>query len=216
MPIRRARSQSRSRAQHIPTTGCSSCSVLSPCSRLDTQTGLTLSYIALITAEIRTGPSSVSRRPSAQLLTLGKRKIRRAAPLPSARPDELERRVWGLVLHFVYLIFTEGYAATDHHDLFRCDLVDEAILLARILHRLMPGEPRVTGLLALMLLTDARRQGQVRPGHRRSLETRTAASGYVSMIDESQLTTQSLRHTHQQLFLQLNRRVCHDRSVVCS
>ena len=96
----------------------------------------------------------------------------------------------------VTVIFTEGYAATGHHDLVRCDLVDEAIRLARILRRLMPGEPRVTGLLALMLLTDARRQARV-DGHgiAVSLEDQDRGLWDTSMIDEGAgLTTQALRH----------------------
>jgi RNA polymerase sigma-70 factor (ECF subfamily) len=110
-------------------------------------------------------------------------------------PDELKGRL-GLVLHVVYLIFTEGYAATDHHDLVRCDLVDEAIRLARILDRLMPGEPRVTGLLALMLLTDARRQARVDDhGTAVSLEDQDRSLWDTSMIDEgTRLTTQALHH----------------------
>jgi RNA polymerase sigma-70 factor (ECF subfamily) len=61
------------------------------------------------------------------------------------------------VLRVVYLIFTEGYAASAGEQLLRADLTEEAIRLARILHRLLPAEPEVTGLLALMLLVDARR-----------------------------------------------------------
>jgi predicted RNA polymerase sigma factor len=76
----------------------------------------------------------------AQRLTRGKRTIRQSRiPFRVPGPDELEGRL-GLVLHVVYLVFTEGYATTGHPDLVRCDLVDEAIRLARILHRLMPGE----------------------------------------------------------------------------
>jgi predicted RNA polymerase sigma factor len=57
----------------------------------------------------------------------------------------------------LYLIFNEGYTATSGPQLTRVDLTAEAIRLARLLHRLMPGETEATGLLALMLLTDARR-----------------------------------------------------------
>ena len=65
------------------------------------------------------------------------------------------------VLRVVYLIFTEGYAASAGADLMRPDLADEAIRLARILHRLLPGEREVAGLLALLLLIDARRAARV-------------------------------------------------------
>jgi len=65
------------------------------------------------------------------------------------------------VLHVLYLIFTEGYAATSGTDLVRHDLSSEAIRLARIVHRVLPSDPEVAGLLALMLLTDARRGARV-------------------------------------------------------
>jgi len=58
-------------------------------------------------------------------------------------------------------VFTEGHRASRGRDLVRADLCDEAIRLNRVLHELMPGEPEVTGLLALLLLTDARRPGRV-------------------------------------------------------
>jgi RNA polymerase sigma-70 factor (ECF subfamily) len=57
----------------------------------------------------------------------------------------------------VYLVFNEGYTATSGADLVRVDLCEEAIRLGRVLHELMPDQPEVVGLLALMLLTDARR-----------------------------------------------------------
>ena len=65
------------------------------------------------------------------------------------------------MLRVIYLIFTEGYAATGGAALVRAELVDEAVRLARILHRLLPGEREVAGLLALMLLVDARRAARV-------------------------------------------------------
>ena len=167
-----------------------------PALDLDTQTGLTLRYLAgLSTAEIAQA-FLVPPATMAQRLTRGKRKIQQSRiPFRVPGPDELDSRL-SLVLHVVYLIFTEGYAATGHHDLVRCDLVDEAIRLARILHRLMPGEPRVTGLLALMLLTDARRPARV-DGHgiAVSLEDQDRSLWDTSMIDEgARLTTQALSH----------------------
>ena len=68
-----------------------------------------------------------------------------------------------VVLHVLYLIFTEGYATTSGPGLVRADLSAEAIRLARVVHRLMPGDGEVAGLLALMLLTDARRPARAGP-----------------------------------------------------
>ncbi|WP_433527156.1 RNA polymerase sigma factor [Nocardia pseudovaccinii] len=67
------------------------------------------------------------------------------------------------VLHVLYLIFTEGYASTSGPSLHRVELSAEAIRLTRLLHRLLPADAEVTGLLALMLLTDARRPARTGP-----------------------------------------------------
>lgn len=67
------------------------------------------------------------------------------------------------VLHVLYLIFNEGYASTSGANLYRTDLSSEAIRLCRTVHRLRPNDPVVTGLLALMLLIDARRAARSGP-----------------------------------------------------
>jgi len=68
------------------------------------------------------------------------------------------------VLHVLYLLFNEGYAASDGSDLARTDLSGEAVRLARGVHAALPRDAEVTGLLALMLLTDARRPARTGPG----------------------------------------------------
>lgn len=74
--------------------------------------------------------------------------------LPSAadQPDALR-----LVLHVLYLVFNEGYASSSGRELHRIDLSDEAIRLTSIVHEQLPDDPEIAGLLALMLLIDARR-----------------------------------------------------------
>ncbi len=80
-------------------------------------------------------------------------------PPPAAeRADRLR-----VVLHVLYLIFNEGYTTTSGPSLHRSELTGEAIRLARAVHRLLPGDGEVTGLLALMLLTDARRPARTGP-----------------------------------------------------
>jgi predicted RNA polymerase sigma factor len=108
---------------------------------------------------------------------------------------EAEERAQRLtaVLHVLYLIFNEGYTASSGKALQRADLADEAIRLARQVHQLLPQEPEVTGLLALMRLTDARRAARSGPNGElipldeqdRSLWNREAISEGVALISSA-------------------------------
>jgi RNA polymerase sigma-70 factor (ECF subfamily) len=99
----------------------------------------------------------------AQRIVRAKKKIREARiPFRVPGADELPGRLPG-VLRTLYSLFTEGYAASSGPDLQRPDLAEEAIRLARILRRLLPGEREVAGLLALMLLVHARRGARTGP-----------------------------------------------------
>ena len=93
----------------------------------------------------------------AQRLVRAKRKIRQAGiPLLVPAPAELPARL-DAVLRVIYLVFTEGHLATSGGELVRPDLCEQAVRLSRAVAALLPGQPEARGLLALLLLTDARR-----------------------------------------------------------
>ncbi|MFI7665852.1 RNA polymerase sigma factor [Nocardia sp. NPDC049526] len=93
----------------------------------------------------------------AQRITRAKKKLA-TLDRPFTRPGDAEwHERLGAVLHVLYLIFNEGHTSTAGPDLQRADLSNEAIRLTRSIHRLLPDDTEVTGLLALMLLTDSRR-----------------------------------------------------------
>jgi len=143
-----------------------------PALALEARVALTLRTLAgLTTAEIARA-LLVSETTMAQRLVRAKRKIS-AAGIPYRVPPAhlLPERTAG-VLSVLYLLFNEGYGATSGADLLRPGLCAEGIRLARLVARLMPGEPEVLGLLALMLLQDSRRV------------TRTDAAGDVVTLEE--------------------------------
>ncbi len=99
----------------------------------------------------------------AQRISRAKQTIRDSGiPFAPAEPAERAAR-HATVLRVVYLVFNEGYTATDGPELVRDDLAREGLRLARILHALLPEDGEVAGLLALMLLTDARRAARTGP-----------------------------------------------------
>jgi RNA polymerase sigma-70 factor, ECF subfamily len=137
------------------------------------QVALTLRLLGgLTTAEIARA-FLVPESTMAQRLVRAKGKIRDAKiPYRVPRESDLPARL-PAVLAVVYLVFNEGYTATSGDGLVRENLCAEAIRLGRVLAELMPGEPEVMGLLALMLLIESRRQ------------TRTTADGeLVLLVDQ--------------------------------
>ena len=116
----------------------------------------------LTTAEIARA-FFVPEATMAQRISRAKQAIRTSGvPFTLPTADERGARL-DAVLRVLYLIFNEGYAATSGPALQRADLSGEAIRLSRAAHELLPGEVEVAGLLALMLLTDARRQARTGP-----------------------------------------------------
>jgi RNA polymerase sigma factor (sigma-70 family) len=136
------------------------------------QLALTLRAVGgLTTAEIARA-FLVPEATMAQRISRAKERIRAAGatfamPPPSERHERLR-----VVLHVLYLVFNEGYTTSSGPQLNRADLTTEAIRLARMLHQLVPEEGEAAGLLALMLLTDARRAA------------RSTADGSIVPLDE--------------------------------
>jgi RNA polymerase sigma factor (sigma-70 family) len=140
------------------------------------QTALTLRAVGgLTTAEIARA-FLVPQASMAARVSRAKQRVKAAGSsfsLPAASEREARLRV---VLHVLYLIFNEGYTASSGSALHRAELAHEAIRLARMVHAQLPEDGEVTGLLALMLLTHARR------------EARTTAAGDLVPLDKQDRT----------------------------
>jgi RNA polymerase sigma factor (sigma-70 family) len=158
---------------------------LSPSSQI----ALTLRAIGgLTTAEIASA-FLVPEATMAQRISRAKATIRGRGFAPPP-PEELAERM-RVAEHVLYLVFNEGYTASSGPDLQRTELADEAIRLTRLLRRLAPRDDEVAGLLALMLLTDARRAARTGEGgalvplaeQDRSLCDRAAIAEGVALVD---------------------------------
>jgi len=129
---------------------------------MEARVALTLRMVGGLTVPEIARAFLVQEATVGQRITRAKAKIK-AARIPYRVPstEDLPARVWG-VLAVLYLVFNEGYLASGPDtDPVRHDLTDEAIRLTRMIHALMPDDGEVTGLLALMVLTEARRAARV-------------------------------------------------------
>jgi RNA polymerase sigma-70 factor, ECF subfamily len=187
-----------------------------PALALEARVALTLRTLAgLSTAEIARA-FLVPEATMAKRLVRAKHKIRDAG-IPYRVPPAhlLPDRMTG-VLAVLYLLFNEGYSATTGPDIVRRDLTAEAIRLARVLTSLMPAEPEATGLLALMLLTDARRAARLdETGDVVTLEEQDRTRWDTGEISEGlDLLAAALRHRRAgQYQLQAAIAACHARAA---
>jgi len=146
----------------------------------------------LTTAEIANA-YMVPEATMAQRISRAKQSIK-ASGVPFQMPAEHERRErLRAVLHVLYLVFNEGYASSSGPELQRAELADEAIRLTRAVHAMMPDHGEVSGLLALMLLTDARRLARTNaagdlialPEQDRGLWDRAAIAQGVALLSQA-------------------------------
>ena len=172
------------------------------------QVALTLRLLGGLTVPEVAAAFLVPERTMAQRITRAKRKIAAARiPYRVPRDAELPDRLAG-VLATVYLVFNEGYLPRTGPDPVRADLSGEAIRLARTLRELMPDEPEVTGLLALLLLIDARRAARVVDGRLVPLDEQDRGAWDAAMVAEGHgLVRECLRRNrpgHYQLLAAVN------------
>ena len=132
-----------------------------PALAAESRVALTLREVAGLTTSEIAHAFLIAEPATAQRLVRAKKKIRDAGIPFRVPPDHLLPERLRSVLAVLYLVFNEGYSASGEGVPIRDDLCDEAIRLAKLLAVLMPDEPEALGLLALMLLHDARREARV-------------------------------------------------------
>jgi RNA polymerase sigma factor (sigma-70 family) len=124
---------------------------------------LTLRAVAGLTTREIAAAFLVPESTMAQRISRAKTRIRESGEEFALPPQDARADRFRSVMHVLYLLFNEGYASSSGSDLARTDLSQEAIRLTRVVHESVPHDPELTGLLALMLLTDARRSARTGP-----------------------------------------------------
>ena len=155
-----------------------------PALAAEARVALTLRLLGGLTVEEIARAFLVPETTMAQRITRAKAKIK-AANIPFRIPDgsDVTDRL-GTVLAVIHLVFNEGYLAGAGDNPIRADLTDEAIRLGRLMRSLLPDEGEVAGLLALMLLTDARRNSRVAGGELVTLDEQDRGSWDRALIAE--------------------------------
>ena len=179
-----------------------------PALAAEARVALTLRLLGGLTSTEIAQAFLVPEPTMAQRLTRAKRKIKTAGiPYRVPQAADLPRRLAG-VMAVLYLIFNEGYLATSGDDPVRDDLCAEAIRLTRVVRTLLPDEPEVAGLLALMLLTQARRATRVDGGALVPLDEQDRPAWDRELIAEGHgLVRQCLRRNrpgHYQIMAAIN------------
>lgn len=175
---------------------------------------LTLRAVGGLTTREIASAFLVPEATMAQRISRAKQTLKEAgASFGELAPEERAQRL-PLVMHVLYLVFNEGYAASSGDDLIRLDLSNEALRLVRILHQHLPQHHEVAGLLALLLLTDARRRARTGPAGElipldeqdRSLWDREAIAEGIALV------TQHLPYAQGDYLLQAAVAAAHDQA----
>jgi len=190
-----------------------------PALALESRIALTLRTLGGLTTPEIARAFLIPEPTLAQRLVRAKRKIRNAAIPYRVPPDAVFPERLDGVLRVLYLVFNEGYGASSGDSLIRRELCAEAIRLARVLVALMPDEPEALGLLALMLLHDARRDARVgTDGQLVLLEDQDRSRWDTAQITEGrELVERALRHGRAGPYqLQAATAAVHDRAAAAA
>jgi RNA polymerase sigma-70 factor (ECF subfamily) len=181
-----------------------------------TRAALTLRAVCGLATSAIAAAFLVPEATMAKRLVRAKNKIRDAGvPFRVPRPEAFADRL-GSVLRVVYVMFTEGHKASSGDTLVRGELCDAAIRLTRRLRRLLPDEPEIAGLLALLLLTDARRAARTDPaGEPVPLEEQDRSRWDATLIAEGDRLVEAALRTGRPGAYQLHAAIaaCHATSA---